>query len=444
MAVKSLTFVGSGISPNIGQNPTPDAALLNWNIPEYKKTLDLVNGRLRLEQHRVAGFPFALADDVRLVNALDGNIAFNVVGGNMQRAADATLPERRMELLGDPLSAVRAALHREAKLGPLRTRGTSDGVDVTTASRESFTIWFDRSTHLPSSLSWVTASDNLGDVLNETSFDGYERVSGLMLPKHFVTRMDFHNWVTSDIRISSITVDAPVPELAASAAVKAAAAPAPPRVFVDPVQVAKGVWWLAGSGNHRSVLLEFDDHLTLFEAPASEVRTKAVIDKARTLSSKPLTEVIVSHHHFDHTGGLRAAFAEGLTIVTHKGNEAFFREIAARKATLRPDLLARDPKPVKLRTFDDQLVLKDQSMEVDLFQLKGNTHSSYLLMAWLPREKLLIQADLYDAGWIRDPWADNYANNLAARKLDVSRDIPIHGTIQTRAEELTTLAKMQH
>jgi len=39
----------------------------------------------------------------------------------------------------------------------------------------------------------------------------------------------------------------------------------------------------------------------MFEAYGSEANTKANIDKARTLvRNKPLTEVIVSHHHVDH------------------------------------------------------------------------------------------------------------------------------------------------
>ena len=43
---------------------------------------------------------------------------------------------------------------------------------------------------------------------------------------------------------------------------------------------------------------------------------------ARNRAGKPLTELVVSHHHFDHTGGIRQAIAEGLTIIAHKGTEA--------------------------------------------------------------------------------------------------------------------------
>src|SRR5262249_56057025 len=102
--------------------------------------------------------------------------------------------------------------------------------------------------------------------------------------------------------------------------VKAAAVPAPPPQVVTAEPMGKGIWWLAGSGNHRSVVFEFDDHLVLYEAPLNETRSKAVIDKARTLSPKPLTHVIISHLHFDHSGGLRVAVAEGLTIITYKEN----------------------------------------------------------------------------------------------------------------------------
>jgi flavorubredoxin len=203
-------------------------------------------------------------------------------------------------------------------------------------------------------------------------------------------------------------------------------------VTVEPV--AKGIWWLAGSGNHRSVVFEFDDHLTLFEVPVSEARSKAVIDKARTLSTKPLTHVIVSHHHFDHSGGLRTAVAEGLTIITYRGNVDFFKDLVARQHTIAPDALAKHPQPLKIEPVDDQLTLKDNTLEVRLFHLKDNPREGTNLFAYVPRDRILVQADLYDSSWLQHPWWDNVVMNLRQRQVEVDRDVPVHGAVQSYPE----------
>jgi hypothetical protein len=215
---------------------------------------------------------------------------------------------------------------------------------------------------------------------------------------------------------------------------------APPPPTVAPVTVtaqpvAKGIWWLAGSGNHRSVVFEFDDHLVLYEAPLNETRSKAVIDKARSLSAKPLTHVIISHHHFDHSGGLRVAVAEGLTIITYKENIPFFNDLLMRKHSIVPDELEKAPKPAKFEPVDDQLTLKDKSMEVQLYHLKDNPREGTNLFAYVPRDRMLVQADLYDSTWQFHHWGANVITNIEQiRKLKVDKQVPVHGAIESYAE----------
>ena len=165
------------------------------------------------------------------------------------------------------------------------------------------------------------------------------------------------------------------------------------------ITTAKGIWFLKGQGGN-STLFEFDDHTTLFECYGSEALTKAIIDKARSLvSSKPLTECIVSHHHFDHSGGLRTAVAEGLTIITHRGNVDLFKEMAARPATIFPDALGRNPKPIKIKAVDEHLKLKDGSMEVDIYRVISNSHMADGVFVYVPRDRLVAEGDLVDEGW---------------------------------------------
>jgi glyoxylase-like metal-dependent hydrolase (beta-lactamase superfamily II) len=117
--------------------------------------------------------------------------------------------------------------------------------------------------------------------------------------------------------------------------------------IVNAEPVAEHVWLRAGNNGANSVLLEFSDHLTLFELPTNRAWSRAVIDKAlATVPGKPITQIIISHHHFDHTGGLREAIAEGITLVAHPGNMAWFRKLGNRTVTTYHDNLSRNPRPV--------------------------------------------------------------------------------------------------
>jgi glyoxylase-like metal-dependent hydrolase (beta-lactamase superfamily II) len=160
-----------------------------------------------------------------------------------------------------------------------------------------------------------------------------------------------------------------------------------------------------------------------------------VISKARELRpTKPLTQVINTHHHFDHSGGIRAAVSEGLTVITQRANAAFYRQAVGHTHSIVPDALARNPKPLKIETVDDQMVLKDKTRTVNLYHIVGSAHADTLLMAYFPRERLLVEADVYSPGGAVAPYAANLMENIRKRDLRIDRILPIHGMIAAYGE----------
>jgi glyoxylase-like metal-dependent hydrolase (beta-lactamase superfamily II) len=252
------------------------------------------------------------------------------------------------------------------------------------------------------------------------------------------TKLD--RFTTADLRLSNAAVDADAGDLAAPEAARSAAAPSPAAVNVAVEEIVPGVWYLIG-GSHHSVAIEFADHLMLVEAPQSEARTLAAIASARALRpEKPLRYVVNTHHHFDHSGGVRAALAAGLTIVTHAGNESFYREVAGREFTIAPDSLARTPGEARIEPITESRVFQDAMQTVEVHPLVGNAHSETMLVVYLPRERLLIEADVYSppAPNATNPlpavFAPNLVENIQRLGLRPARIVPIHGRVVPAAD----------
>ena len=425
LAIKTVTIDGFGNNPNLGQQMSPESELLLWMLPDFKRTIDLEHGRMRLQFTRRPAFP-AVFDNQKNDQGLDGDVAYNVnaMTGVAARVGTQAAIDRRVEMLHHPLTAVRAALDPAAKLSGLRQSGLLQTVDVVTAEGDRFTLAVDARSKRPVSVTTMHDQTNLGDVARATTFSGYEDVGGVKLPKHLVTTID--KWVEYDIGVMKNTLDADASDLAAPDSVRRAAPPNPvPNVMV--AEVSKGIWFLTGGGV-PSMVVEFADHVAIVEVPTSEARTLAVIAKAKELvPGKPVTQAIVSHHHFDHTGGVRTAVAEGLTIVTQRVNEAWFREMVQRRHTIAPDLLAKHPQPIKIVAFDDSYTIKDAAMEVDLLHIVGATHGDGMLAVYFPRERVYAEPDLWNPGAQIQPHLRSLYGDIARRGLRIDRIVPLHG-----------------
>src|SRR5262249_48159106 len=127
-----------------------------------------------------------------------------------------------------------------------------------------------------------------------------------------------------------------------------------PYTRVTSQKAADGVWYVTG-GTHHSVVIEMKDHVIVVEGPLNDDRALAVLKEARApVPSKPITYLIVSHHHFDHAGGVRAFAGEGATLITHDASRPFFERIVTAPATVSPDYLAKSGRKVAVEGVRDR------------------------------------------------------------------------------------------
>jgi len=165
----------------------------------------------------------------------------------------------------------------------------------------------------------------------------------------------------------------------------------------------------------------------MVEANRTDAPLQTILDVANALvPGKRVTQVIQSHHHFDHSVGLRAAVAQGLTIISRRGNEGIFREMVARPARLFPDALGRNPKPLRFMPVDDHLKLKDSTNEIDIYHVIGNYHMADGVIVHVPASNLLVEADLTTQEWDFNWWGDSLMNNIDYRKIKVDTNLAVH------------------
>jgi glyoxylase-like metal-dependent hydrolase (beta-lactamase superfamily II) len=204
------------------------------------------------------------------------------------------------------------------------------------------------------------------------------------------------------------------------------------------------VYYFTG-GSHHSLAIDQSDHIVIIEGPQDEARSLAVIAKAKeTIPNKPIKYVINTHAHFDHSGGLRTYVDEGATIVTHEMNKAYYEKAWSTPHTLSPDKLEQSKKTAMFETFSDKHVVTDGRRAIEIYPIQSSGHNDAFVMVYLPREKILAEADAFtptaaDAPLptTPNPFSVNLYENIQRLKLDVRQIAALHGP------RLTTMADLR-
>jgi glyoxylase-like metal-dependent hydrolase (beta-lactamase superfamily II) len=162
---------------------------------------------------------------------------------------------------------------------------------------------------------------------------------------------------------------------------------------VTVVNLAPGVWRAEG-GTHHSLVVEQGNGLLVIEGPQSAVRTNAVLDTLRArFPGKAVTGVVMTHHHYDHSGGIRAYQARGIRVIGHYRNGAFARKVGTAPKTVAPDRIARGAAAPPFVPVRESLSLGTGAGRVVLYPL-ASTHAEGLLGAWVPSAGIVFTSDV--------------------------------------------------
>ena len=286
--------------------------------------------------------------------------------------------------------------------------------------------------------SWHT-NPVLGDMPTETTYADYKAFDGVQFPTKITQKQG--GFPSLELTVSEVKPNAPA-DIQVPDNVRQATA----QVKID--KAADGVWYVTG-GSHHSVVVEMKDHLVVIEGPQHDARGTAVIAEVKkAIPNKPIKYVVNSHTHFDHTGGLGPFVAEGAIIITHDVNKAFLEQTLAAPRTVQPDTLAKSGKKATVEGVKDKRVLSDDTRTIELHHIQGNLHNDGLLMAYLPKEKLLVQADVYNPPAPNtpppaqpNPIQVNLHDNIERLKLTVEQLLPLHGRIVPLSDLLKAIGK---
>jgi glyoxylase-like metal-dependent hydrolase (beta-lactamase superfamily II) len=439
--LNSITFSGSASNVNFGQTKNINGPYTLVPITNYVRAIDLTASASRASGQTAPAQPGGAP------GAFNQNITAAQTGWTQQ-----------LEIALTPWGFLKGAAANNATVRTQRMNGKTYNV-----------VSYNPSQKAPSGQAYTvtgylneqneverveTRLDHpiLGDLLVENVYAAYQPFGAVKVPTKITQRRA--GFAVFDATIKSATANPPnLTELltpppapgraggpggapGAAAAGGRAGGP-PPAPVVETQKLGDGLFKI--TGGYVSIAADMGDHIVVLEGGQSEARGLAVINAAKAaIPGKPIRFVVNTHSHFDHGSGLAPFAAEGITILTHENNKEFLEKALNSPRTLVGDTLAKAPRKANVDGVGDKKVLKGGSNVIELYHVRGLEHSDGMLIAYIPKQKILYSADFNfpapnaPAGPI-NPSFVALQQNIDRLKLDYDSFIPVHAPNPDRA-----------
>ena len=274
-----------------------------------------------------------------------------------------------------PALLVRTLQDRAANayyLGAAEVDGeTYDVVGFSMTVGPAISLYFDQEDHL------LRRSERLfpGAGLVQYEFLDYETVAGIPFNRTFKL------FLNGDPNIERRNLETRVNQALGHLMAVDANLQSIPAVEPDPLsrqEIADGIWLIGGTGTY-AMFVDMGDYI--FAAGGTAGIPDRIESLREVVGDKPVKYAMLTHHHFDHVMGVSAYQAEGSTLIASAAHEKI-----ARRA-------ADDGEALRLKAVTDRMTLEGKTRSVEIIDIGPTAHTEHLLVAYLPDEGILFEAD---------------------------------------------------
>jgi glyoxylase-like metal-dependent hydrolase (beta-lactamase superfamily II) len=335
-----------------------------------------------------------------------------------------------------------------ASQASLRSDGDHQVVSLTLPNAKiPVSLYFDGKTSLLSKYEYAAEVPALGLSNVEYLFDDYRPHDQLgFFPTAQTIKINGNVW--RSIRYGRVLVDSPEADAMLEIPEDMAGFIAAPG---EVKEVAKGVFFVYGVAGFYPMFVEFRDFILAIEAPSNypsleetpletfgnmNAASEQFLAKIKaTIPNKPIRFVATTHAHSDHMGGLRVFAGERATVLTTPGNDKFYRRFVPG---------------MSIETVRDKRTISDGERSVELISVGRNPHTAENLIAWMPKEKIIYQGDLfYFSNEATFPIRDRmtvmpfFAKWLKEQRIEPERIYGLHGPMFGTMDHINRILKME-